>query len=166
RDLDERRALPALDVDRPAVEDLLVPVEMPDEGLEATFEVERALAIGALVDERDPHALREVRGLTQALGDRLERVLDSLEHLGIGAELRPRPVPIALRRNLLDRPQRLAAPVFLGVDAAVARRLDAQPLGQRVHDADADAVQPAGNLVAATAELAARVEHRMDDLQR
>ena len=49
-DLDGRPAFAALDVDRPRLEDLLVPVEVPDEGLEAALEVERALAIDAFVD--------------------------------------------------------------------------------------------------------------------
>ena len=44
-DLDRGRAFLALDVDRAVVERLLVPVEVPDEGLEAALEVERALAI-------------------------------------------------------------------------------------------------------------------------
>ena len=44
-DLDGGAALAPLDVDRPVVEDLLVPVQVPDEGLQAALEVERALAI-------------------------------------------------------------------------------------------------------------------------
>ena len=44
--------------------------------------------------------------------------------------------------------------------------LDPQPRGQRVDDADADAVEAAGDLVAAAAELAAGVEHGLDDLER
>ena len=70
-----------------------------------------------------------------------------------------------------DRPSsrtgvgRLAARVALAADLAVARRLDVQPLGQRVDDADADAVQAAGDLVAAAAELAAGVEHGVHDLE-
>jgi hypothetical protein len=39
------------------VEDFLVPVQVPDEGLEPALEVERALAIDPFVDERDPDAL-------------------------------------------------------------------------------------------------------------
>ncbi len=39
--------------------------------------------------------------------------------------------------------------VLLGEDVAVAADLHAQPLGQRVDDGHADAVQPAGDLVAA-----------------
>src|SRR5690606_12177582 len=41
---------------------------------------------------------------------------------------------------------------------------DLEPLGERVHDAHANAVQTAGHLVRALVELAARVEHRHRDL--
>ena len=133
---------------------------------EAALEVERPLAIGALVDERDPDALRQVRGLAEALRDRLERELGGLEHLGIGPERASAcRVGRPAARCVLTGPERLAALVLLRPDAAVARRLDAQPLRQRVDDADADAVQAAGDLVAAAAELAAGVEHGVDDLE-
>ena len=45
RDLDQRRALAPLDVDRAGVQRLLVPVEVPHERLEAALEVERPLPI-------------------------------------------------------------------------------------------------------------------------
>ena len=165
-DLDGRAALAPLDVDRPGVEDFLVPVQVPDERLEAALEVERALAIVPLVDERDPDALRQVGGLAQALADQLERVLGRLEHLGIGEEARRRAATGALRADLLDRARRLAARVLLRPDEPVARRFDAHPRRQRVDDADADAVQAARHLVAAAAELAAGMEDGMDDLER
>ena len=60
---------------------------------------------------------------------------------------------------------RLAALVLLRPDGAVAGRLDAHPRGERVHDADADAVQAAGDLVAAATELAAGVEDGVDDFE-
>ena len=41
-----------------------------------------------------------------------------------------------------------------------------QPLGQRVDDRGADAVQAAGDLIATAAELAARVQHGEYDLER
>ena len=44
--------------------------------------------------------------------------------------------------------------------------LHRQPLGKGVDDARADAVQTAGDLVASAAELAARVQHGVDDLER
>ena len=48
-------------------------------------------------------------------------------------------------------------------DLPVAADLDREPLGERVHDRDADAVQAAGDLVALAAELAAGVQLRQDD---
>ena len=51
RDLDRGRAFAPLDVDRAVVERLLVPVEVADERHEAALEVERPLAVHALVDE-------------------------------------------------------------------------------------------------------------------
>ena len=164
--LDRGRALLLLAVDRLGVEDFLVPVEVADERHQPALEVERALPIDPLVAERDPDALREVGGLAQPLRDRLERVLGRLEHLVVGPELGRGPAPAVARADLLDRRLGLAALVFLGPDHAVARGFDAHPRGQRVHDADADAVEAAGHLVAAAAELAAGVEDGVDDLER
>ena len=64
-----------------------------------------------------------------------------------------------------DRPGGLAAHVRLRPDLAVAHGLDGQRLRERVDDADADAVEAAGDLVAATAELAAGVEHGVHHLE-
>ncbi len=61
----------------------------------------------------------------------------------------------------------LAALVVLAPDVAVAADLQVQALGEGVDDGDADAVQAAGDLVAAAvAELAAGVEDGEDDLRR
>ena len=114
RDLDLRPAKASIDVDRLVVEGLLVAVEVPHERLEAALEVERSLAIGAPVDERDPDALGEVRGLAQVLRDRVELELGALEHQGVGAEPRLCPTPVALRSDLLDRTRRLSALVLAG----------------------------------------------------
>ena len=59
-----------------------------------------------------------------------------------------------------------AARELLAVDLAVAPHLGDEPLGERVHDRDADAVEAAGDLVAVAAELAAGVELRQHDRQR
>ena len=59
-----------------------------------------------------------------------------------------------------------AARELLAVDLAVALDLGDEPLGERVDDGDADAVQAAGDLVAVAAELAAGVQLRQDDLER
>ena len=44
--------------------------------------------------------------------------------------------------------------------------LHRQPFRQRVDNARAHAVQTAGDLIASAAELAARVQHGVDDLER
>ena len=166
RDLDRGGAVPALAVDRPAVERLLVPVQVPDERDEAALEVERALAVVALVAERDPDALGEVGGLAQALGDRVEGevVVSNISASAWNVVRVPLRVPCG--PMLLDLRDGLAALVLLRPDAAVAGGLDAQPGRERVHDGHADAVEAAGDLVAAAAELAAGVEDRVDDLER
>ena len=110
--------------------------------------------------------LREVCRLAQPLDHHLERVVGGLEHLGISTECRPGAAPLGLRAKLRDGLLRLAALVLLHPDVPVARRLDPKPLGQRVDDAHADAMEAAGDLVAAATELAAGVEDRVDDLER
>ena len=68
---------------------------------------------------------------------------------------------------LVELALRLAALVVLRPDVAVAADLQVQALGERVDDRDADAVQAAGDLVAAAvAELAAGVEDGQHDLGR
>ena len=166
RRLDEGPALIALDVDRPAVQRLLVPVQVPHERLQATLEVERPLAVDPLIDEPDPDLLGQVGRLAQALRDELKRVFGRLEHARIRTEQGPGASALALRPDLLHRARRLPKAVFLGPDAAVACGLDPKPLGQRVDDAHADAMQAARHLVATAAELAAGVQNGMDDLER
>ena len=75
-------------------------------------------------------------------------------------------VPVSLGRlALLQRALRRAALVVLRPDVAVAADLDVELLRQRVDHRDADAVQAAGDLVAAAvAELAAGVQDGQDDL--
>ena len=66
----------------------------------------------------------------------------------------------------LEIGERVAALVALLVDLAVAPDLEIEPLRQRVHDRDADAVQAAGHLVAVVVELAAGVQHGQHDFGR
>ena len=125
------------------------------------------MALAALVDDRDLQAARQEGRLAQALLEREEVEVERLEDVGVGQERDGR----AGRRaggQLLALGQlalRRAARVVLRVDVAVAADLDVQLLGQRVDDRHADAVQAAGDLVAAAvAELAAGVQHGQHDL--
>ena len=67
--------------------------------------------------------------------------------------------------HALDRAERHADLVPLLEGAAIAAHLRQEGLGERVHDAAADAVEAAGHLVALAAELAAGVEDGQDHLE-
>ena len=76
-------------------------------------------------------------------------------------------VPVSCRdADRLHVGVRHAARELLAVDLPVAVHLGDEPLGERVDDGDADAVEAAGDLVAAPAELAAGVQLRQHDRQR
>ena len=117
----------------------------------------------ARVEER--HRLQP---LEHGAGDELGALGD--EDRGVGPERdggaggaaargrRPDDLELALRLAALG--------VLLVVALAVAVDLEHEPLGQRVDDGDADAVEAAGDLVAVAAELAAGVEHGEHDLGR
>ena len=107
---------PPLHVDRAAVEGLLVPVQMTDEGDEATLEIERTFTVGPIVHQTDPEPLVEVGRLAEALGDRVEVELDRLEDVWVGQEGRGRALAIALRAEFSDRGGGHAARILLGPD--------------------------------------------------
>ena len=145
---------------------LLRRVEVLDEVDDAAGVLEDLLVRGlrALVAEADLEALVEERHLLQSLQQRLRAELDLLEHGGIGPERHDR-AALLRRADSLQRPLRYAAlRVRLHPLRPVAVDLELQTDRQRVHDGDADAVQPAGDLVAVAAELPARVQRRHDDL--
>ena len=76
-------------------------------------------------------------------------------------------VPFSVARpELLHRPLRHAARELLAVGLAVELDRGDQPVGERVDDGCADAVQAAGDLVAVAAELAAGVQLGEDHLER
>ena len=66
----------------------------------------------------------------------------------------------------LQRRSGMAARELLAVELPVAGDLDGQPVGQRVDDRDADAVQAARGRIGLAREFAARVQHGEDHLQR
>ena len=123
----------------------------------------------ALVLDADPQARGQVGGLAQALRERVEVELRRLEDLRVGQERDARARALALGQGATLRELVLLGPadVVLAPDVAVAAHLDVQRLRQRVDDRCADAVQAAGDLVAAAvAELAAGVQDGQDDLDR
>ena len=144
--------------------------------VDPALEVEVLLAVDPLVDEPDPDALVEVGRFAQPGADRLPREVERLEDLRVGLEERPRAAaavpgrdeaPVRLRPAALlgDRRGRGAARVLLEPSLSVPQDFDPHRLGERIYDAHTDAVEAAGDLVAAAAELPAGVEDGHDDLQ-
>ena len=159
----------ALEIDDVLVDRVLRLVDVRDEVADAALVVELdGLAVRALVDELDVEALGEERGLAQALGDRRRVDVELLEDLGVGQEGDRRPDGVVLGHlpDDLHVAGGLAALELLPVDLAVAAHLGHEPLGQRVHDRDADTMQAARDLVAVAAELSAGMELGEDDRQR
>ena len=146
---------------------VLVLVEVADEVLDAAVVLEGdAVGLAALVDQLDLQAAGEEGGLAQALGQGVEVEADLFEDLEVGQEGDLGAVLLG-RLALGQVGHRFAALVVLRPDVAVAADLQVQALGERVDDGDADAVQAAGDLVAAAVpELAAGVEDGQHDLGR
>ncbi len=139
----------AFEEDRLAVQRVLVLVEVGDEVDDAALVVEGVLlAAGALVDQLDLEAAGEEGGLAQALGQGRVVELELVEDLVVGEEGDRRAVRVGGLAAMEIR-LRLAALVVLGPDRAVAADFEVEPLGEGVDDRDADAVQAAGDLVAA-----------------
>ncbi len=109
-------------------------------------------------------ALGQEGHLAEALLEDGAVVLDRLEDLEVRQEGDARAALVGLAA-LRQLGRRRPALVGLGVLVAVAPDGQVQPLRQRVDDRHADAVQAAGDLVAAAvAELAAGVQDGEDDL--
>ena len=121
--------------------------------------------LGALVLNGDVQSGVQKRLLAHTGMQRFVVVLQRVEHLAVGLEgdLRAVPVRGADDAHLL---RDVAAGEFHLIDLAVLADLDLEPLGQGVDDRRADAVQTAGDLIAPAAELAARVQNGIDDLER
>ena len=167
RDLDRTFLGLVLEVDDALVDRLLGLVDVGDEVTDPAVVLELvAFALGALVDEDDLETAGQECRLAQALSECLGREIELLEDIRVGHEA-DRGAGLALLRLPGDGHvrRRLAAGELLPVDLPVPPHLGHEPLGERVHDRDADAVQAAGDLVALPAELPAGVELRQDDCE-
>src|SRR5215203_79918 len=106
------------------------------------------------------------KAVSQALDQDIEVEADLFEDFEVGQEGDLGPVSVGLLA-FGEFPLRFTALVILAPDVAVAADLEVQALGEGVDDGDADAVEAAGDLVAAAVpELAAGVEDGEDDLCR
>ena len=152
---------------------------MPHEVDDAAVEREllRLLVARPLVVQRDRETAVQERHHLQSLRDRRVAELELLEHVRVGPEGHggSRVPALGLRHDLQlslrdagphRAPARLLGRVLLPVRATAAVDLEHDPRRQRVHHRHTHAVQSARHLVAAAAELAARVQRGHHDLRR
>ena len=130
--------------------------------------VDDRLGPGALVTHDELDALVEERHLAQAGGDGLEVVVGVLEDVlrGVPGHRRAGALAGLHRADLLEVGIGDAELEGLAPQVAAVPDLRDQARGERVDHRDADAVEAAGDLVAAAAELAAGVEHRQGHRER
>ena len=162
-DLGFDAVLLAAHVDRLVVDHRLVRVEVLHERVDAALVLELVVLPLALVLERDRHPGVEEGQFAQPLGQRVVAEIERLEDRRVRKEGDLGAAPLRLAGHL-ERGDGPAALVGLLVDLVVAPDLELEPLGERVDDRDADAVQTARDLVALVVELAAGVQHRQHDL--
>jgi hypothetical protein len=154
---------------------LLAGVDELDEALDAAREGEVVGLVVALVDQPDAHAVVQKAQLAQALREDVVVEVDVREDLEVGQEVDLGAALLGLARDLHRGDEDAAALLDLAVDRhalaelhevgqAVAPHRQAQPFRKAVDARDADAVQPARDLVAVLVELAAGVQLRERDL--
>ena len=162
RDFDFHVVALAFHVNRRIVQRGLAAVQMLDEFDDAAGEAKFCGFVAALVLQRDLQALVQEGQLAQALRQNVVAVRRSCRRCGIG-----------MKRDFRSGLARLAGTLsfalghapFVGLlpDFAVAPDFEFEPVGERVDDGDADAVQTAGNFVGVAVEFSAGVQHGHDD---
>ena len=160
-------ALRAGDVDDLLVQRRFVAVDIGDEFPDAALVPHgfRLLFAGAGIGDGDAQA-RVQEGLLPHTGvQRLVVVLQRVEHLAVGLECDGGAGVVGVADHLHLGGDVAAGELHL-VDVAVLVNLYLQPFGKGVDHGRADAVQAAGHLVAAAAELAAGMQHGEHHLQR
>jgi hypothetical protein len=165
RDLDPRAVLLALDDDGLVVHDGLAGGQIRHELGDAALEEEVVRLAAAFVLQGDGEPAVQVRQLPQALRQDVEAELGDLEDRRVRLEGHLRP-GLVRDPDRVEPGVRIARPVLLVEDLALALDLQLQPFGQGVDDRHADAVQTARDLVVRVVELATRVQHGHDDLGR
>ena len=151
------------------------PARVDSDGLDVDLgvgvvEVDVVLVVGArlgpLVEQGDGQALVEERGLLEPGPDGLEVEVDALEDGGVGPERDRGAGLLRVVQRLVPREGSARDTLVEGHPEHVAHLadLDVEPGRERVDDRGADAVQTTGHLVAAAAELPARVQLGEDQL--
>src|SRR5579883_422830 len=155
----------AADADRPRLQTPPVLVEVAHEGDQAALEVEGGLAVAAFVAQGDGQAAIEIGHFAETLGQDVEAVVARLHYCEVWQER-------GGGAGVFSWPQieqgRDCHTLFISLppEMTVAPHVDLAPFGQRVDHAHAYPVQAATDLIAAAAELAARVQDGHDHFER
>ena len=146
-------------------EQLLAVVEVLDELVHAALVMVRPGLALRLVDEDELEPGDQEGHLAEAIAERLGRERHIVEDRRVGLE-GDGGAALFSRRAAGEIGDGDAALKTLVPFAPVAADGDFQPLGERVDDRNADAVQTAGDLVIVVVELAARVQHGEHHFER
>ena len=139
--------------------------EAADTALVAEIILDNVVAV-ALVAQLNMYAGIEKRLFSQAALKHLVFVNGGfLENFGVSLEAHLGALDVGLA-DFLQLVDNLAAFIALKINILAVADLDLQPFGERVDDGSADAVQTAGDLVTAAAELAAGMQNGKDDRHR
>jgi hypothetical protein len=163
RNLDRDQAFLALEVEDVRVDRGAAAVQVLHEGGHAALMLEHVALVLALVHELDAHARVQERQFPEAFGQPVIREGRVREDRVAGLEADGR-AALGRRADHRERTERLAHAVLLAMELPVARDRERQRTGERVHDRDADAVQPSRDLVRVVVEFPACVQHGHDDL--
>ena len=122
---------------------------------------------GALVAHGYSYARVKESKLAHSVRQNIEIIVHLIKYLIVGKECYAG-AAFAFGNVLygLNGGLRLAIGIFLIIKLAVALYFGYKPCGQRIDNTQAHAMQTAGDLIAAAAEFAARVQHRKRNLQR
>ena len=165
RDLDPFAVFLVADEDRLFVQRRLRFVQIANERDDAAFVAELVFLFGAFILDDDEDAGVEKGELAKTLRERFEMHLGDGEDRRIGFERDARSA-LGSFFSPRDRHDRDAAFVALTPNVIVAMNLQLQPLGKKVDDGHADAVQAAGDLVRVVVEFSAGVQLGHDHFGR
>ena len=140
RDFDLYRSALPFDINRRIMQRGFPAIQMLDELRDAARELEFRGLFGTLIGERDQQALIQKGQFAQALRQSVETVDGLLENRRVGMEGNFGP-GFARLAGLFQLVGGLAFFVSLFPDRAIARNFQLQPIGKRVDDGDAHAVE-------------------------
>src|SRR5437879_2059276 len=151
----------AFDVNRGVVKRLLAAIEVLDEFHDSAGEAKLRGFFAALILKRDLQAFIQESQFAQALRQDVIAEFDLVENASIGVK---RDLGAGFARLAGNGELRFGHSAFIGLfpNLAVSPDLQIQPIGKRVDDGNAHAMQAAGNFVGFTIEFSAGVKNGHD----